>query len=89
MLRTLSETVDPELWQSLGSPDTLKTAMRDRKKRWHRFIRSGEYQSKLSNDAIVLIDDYRRRTKTMLLICAAAGLLLLFRFWPLLKPEFL
>lgn len=54
-----------------------------------QFIRSGEYRRQLDNSSVALIDDYRRRTKFMLIVSAGAGILLLIRFWPLLKPEFL
>ena len=84
MLRELSERIEPGLWQSLGAPSTLKTALRDPQKRWYRFIRSGDYRRQCDDDTIALIDDYRQRTKLMLLVSAGAGLLLLVRFWPLL-----
>lgn len=89
MLRLLSDMVEPTLWQGVGAPDTLKAAIQDPEKRWHRFIRSGEYLRQCDDIAIALIDDYRRRTKLMLIVCAGGGLLLLIRFWPLLKPDFL
>ena len=89
MLRVLSEMVDPELWEALGSPETLKIALQDPQRRWFKFLRSGEYRRQLDDVAIALIDDYRRRTKTMLLICAGAALLLLYRFWSILRPDFL
>lgn len=89
MLRLLSEMMEPALWQAIGAPATLKAAMKDPEKRWYKFIRSGEYLQQCDDVAIALIDDYRRRTKVMLFVCAAAGLLLLIRFWALLKPDFL
>lgn len=88
-LRLLNDLVDPAVWQAVGAPDTLKAAMQDPERRWYRFVRSGEYLRQCDDDAIALIDDYRRRTKTMLFVCAGGGLLLLIRFWPLLKPDFL
>jgi hypothetical protein len=89
MLRLLSDMIDPEVWQAIGAPDTLKAALRDPERRWHRFVRSGEYLKRCDDASIALIDDYRRRTKVMLVVCAGSGLLLLIRFWPLLKPDFL
>jgi hypothetical protein len=89
MLRLLSDIIDPDVWQAIGAPETLKAAMQDPERRWHRFVRSGEYLRRCDNAAIALIDDYRRRTKVMLIVCAGSGLLLLIRFWPLLKPDFL
>jgi len=89
MLRLLSEMIDPTLWQAIGAPDSLKAAMKDPERRWHRFIRSGEYLRQCDDVAIALIDDYRRQVRLMLLVCAGSGLLLLIRFWPLLKPDFL
>jgi len=89
LLRNLGEIVDPDLWQALGSPNSVKAAMRDPERRWSKFVRSGEYRRQCNDVAIEMIDDYRRRTKTMLLICAGAGLLLMIRFWSLLKPDFL
>lgn len=87
MLRELSEIIEPALWQSLGSPTTVKAAMRDPEKRWHRFVKSGEYRRRCNDDAVELIDDYRRRIKFMLLVAATAGVLLLLRFWPMIGPE--
>lgn len=89
MLRILGDSVEPALWRSLGSPDSIGATMKDPDRRWRQFIRSGEYRRQLDADSISLIDDYRRRTKFMLLVSAGAGILLLIRFWPLLKPEFL
>jgi len=89
MLRLLSEMVEPSLWQAIGAPVTVKAAMQDPEKRWARFIRSGEYRRQCDDVAIALIDDYRRRTKIMLIVCAGSGVLLLIRFWSLLKPDFL
>jgi hypothetical protein len=89
LFRRLGEIVEPSLWQSLGAPSIVKDVFRDPGKRWFRFIRSGEYRQRFSNDAIELIDDFRRRTKIMLAVATAGGLLLLIRFWPLLKPGFL
>jgi len=89
MLRRLGKLVEPSLWESLGSPDSIEAAMRDPGRRWYRFVRSGEYRRRLDEEAIGLIDDYRRRTRAMLLVLAGGGLLLLVRFWPILKPDFL
>lgn len=89
MLGALSELIDPALWQALGSPTTVSAALRDPERRWFRFVRSGEYRRRCSETAVALIDDFRRRTKRMLLVLAVAGILLLVRFWPLLKPDFL
>jgi hypothetical protein len=89
MLRQLSELIEPSLWESLGAPESINAAMRDPERRWHRFIRNGEYRRKCPDAAIELIDDYRRRTMIMLTVFAVGGLALLIRFWPLLKPDFL
>lgn len=89
MFRRLSDLVEPSLWQSLGAPDSVKAVLRDPEKRWFRFLRSGEYRRKCGDDAIELIDDYRRRARMMLLVLAGGGLLLLVRFWPILKPDFI
>lgn len=88
LLKQMSELIEPSLWQSLGAPANIKAAMRDPQKRWFRFINSGEYRRQCSDAAIELIDDYRRRTRIMLLVLAGGGLLLLVRFWPILKPDF-
>lgn len=89
LLRVLGETMDPDLWQAIGAPGSLKDAMRDPHKRWFRFLNTGEYLRQCDDVAIALIDDYRRRTRLMLAVFAISGLLLLVRFWPLLAPEFL
>jgi hypothetical protein len=89
MLRQLSDLIDPTVWNAIGAPDTLKAAMKDPEKRWYRFVRSGEYLKQCDDAAVELIDDFRRRSKLMLIVCTGGGLLLLIRFWPLLKPDFL
>jgi len=89
LLHRVSELIEPSLWESLGAPESINAAMRDPERRWNRFIRSGEYRRKCPDAAIELIDDYRRRTMIMLTVFAVGGLLLLVRFWPLLKPDFL
>jgi hypothetical protein len=89
LLRQVGERIEPALWQSLGAPESINAAMRDPQRRWHRFLRSGEYRRQCSNAVIELIDDYRRRVKIMLAVFSVGGLLLLIRFWPLFKPDFL
>ena len=89
LLRLLGEIIEPEIWQAIGAPASLKEARNDPEKRWFRFINSGEYLRQCDDVAIALIDDYRRRTKFMLAVFAVSGVLLLVRFWPLLAPEFL
>lgn len=89
MLRQVGERIEPALWQSLGAPDSINAAMRDPKRRWYRFLRSGEYRRQCPDAVVELIDDYRRRVKIMLTVFSVGGLLLLIRFWPLLKPDFL
>lgn len=86
LLRTVGEQIDPELWQSLGAPETIKAAMRDPEKRWYKFVRTEEYLRQCDDETIALIDDYRRRTKFMLLVCAAGGVLLMIRFWTVVNP---
>jgi len=89
MLRTIRELMEPELWEAIGSPDSLQAVRKDPHRRWHRFLKQGEYRRACSDEVIALIDDFRQRTKRMLIVLTVAGLLLLFRFWPLLKPSFL
>ncbi len=83
LFRALAERVDPELWRSLGAPQSSFAAYRDPERRWRKFIRSGEYR-RLDQDHVDQIDDNRRRTKRMLVIFAIAIALLSFRFWSLL-----
>ncbi len=87
MLGLLSELIEPALWQALGAPASIKAIMRDPERRWVKFIRTGEYRRQCNEAAIALIDDYRQRTRVMLGVFAVGGLLLLVRFWPVIKPE--
>lgn len=87
LFRTLAERVDPELWRSLGAPQSTLAAYRDPERRWRNFIRSGEYRRRLDQDLVDRIDDDRRRTKRMSVIFAIAIALLLYRFWPLLSAS--
>ena len=84
LFRTLGERVEPELWRSLGAPESTLAALRDPERRWRDFIRSGEYRRRLDQDLVDRIDDNRRRTKRMSVIFAIAIALLIYRFWPLL-----
>jgi hypothetical protein len=86
MLESLSGLIEPSLWQALGAPRSVKAIMRDPERRWIRFIKSGEYRRQCDEPAIALIDDYRQRTRVMLGVFAISGILLLVRFWPVLKP---
>lgn len=81
LFRALAERADPELWRSLGEPQSTFAAFRDPEHRWREFIKSGEYRRRLDQDLIDQIDDNRRRTKRMLVIFAIATLLSSFRFW--------
>lgn len=83
LFRALAERLDPELWRSLGAPQSSFAAYRDPERRWRKFIRSGEYR-RLDQDLVDQIDDNHRRTKRMLVIFAIAVALLSFRFWSLL-----
>jgi len=89
LLKTVGERIDPDLWQSLGAPDSIKAAMQDPERRWRRFVRSGEYLRRCDAETCELIDDYRRRTKFMLFVSAVAGVMLVIRFRDLIKPAFL
>lgn len=89
LLRNLRAGMDAESWAALGAPESLYQAMRDPEGRWRRFIRSGDYLRQLDPELAEQIDDYRRRSNRMLVIFGIAALLLLVRFWPLLKPDFL
>ena len=87
LFRTLRERVEPELWRSLGAPESTLAALRDPGRRWRNFIRSGEYRRRLDQYLVDRIDDNRRRTKRMSVIFAIAIALLLYRFWPLLSAS--
>ena len=89
LLHNLREGIDADLWAALGAPESLLQALRDPEGRWRRFIRSGEYRCRLTPELAEQIDDYRHRGNRMLVIFGIAALLLLIRFWPLLKPAFL
>ena len=84
LFRALAEHADPELWRSLGAPQSMLAAYRDPERRWRKFIRSGEYRRRLDQSLVDQIDDNRRRTKRMLVIFAVAIVLVAYRFWPLL-----
>lgn len=89
LLRSLSERIDPALWQELGAPATLQQAVFETGGRWRRFMRSREYRRRCDADTAALIDDYRFRSNRMLVIAGIAAALILIRYWPLLKPDFL
>ena len=86
MLESLSELIEPPLWQALGAPDSVRAIMRDPERRWVKFIRSGQYRRQCNDAAIALIDDYRQRTRLMLVVVAVGGVLLVVRFWPVIRP---
>jgi hypothetical protein len=85
MLRAVRERMDPALWQELGAPESFKAAMNDPKRRWMKFVRSGEYRKRCGSDVVELIDDFKGRTNRMLIILGVASALLLYRFWPILS----
>lgn len=89
LLRNLQEGIDADLWAALGAPESLAQAMHDPEGRWRRFIRSGEYRRRLAPELAEQIDDYRQRGNRMLVIFGIAAVLILIRFWPVLKPAFL
>lgn len=89
LLGKLRDGVDGELWAELGAPETMRDTLKDPKRRWWRFVRSGEYRKRLSRDLIDEIDDYRRRANLMLIVLGAGGVLIFVRYWALLKPSFL
>jgi hypothetical protein len=80
LFRLLSERVDPELWRSLGAPESHLQTLRDPERRWRSFIRSGDYRRRLEQDLVDRIEDNRRRVRRMLVIFGIAIVLLLYRF---------
>ena len=89
MLKILSERLDPELWKELGEPQNLQQAAFNSKGRWRRFLRSKEYRQHCDTETAAMIDDYQRRANRMMIVGGIAAALLLYRYWPLLKPDFL
>jgi len=89
LLEAVSERIDPGLWEELGAPRSMKDVMRDRERRWLRFVSRGDYRRRCGAQVVELIDDFRQRTNVMLVVLGAGGALILYRFWPLLKPGFL
>lgn len=89
LLEKVRERIDPGLWDELGAPRSMKDVVRDPERRWQRFVRSGEYRKRCGSRVSELIDEFRQRTNVMLIVLGAGAALILYRFWPLLKPGFL
>jgi len=89
LLRTVRDSVSPDLWQDLGAPDSVRVALNDPKGRWVKFIRGGEFRMRFPPRAIDAVEAYRRSTNLRLIGLSVTGAMILYRFWPLLKPEFL
>ena len=83
------ETEGPDgLWQELGAPATMRDAVRDPKRRWTKFIRSGQYRTRCSPTLVAKIDAFRTFTNRGLLLTALVGGLVLLTFLPLLAMGF-
>jgi hypothetical protein len=89
LLRNVRDNVDASLWQDLGAPASVRAAVNDPRRRWTRFVRSGDYRTRCPVDVVEAIDSYRRRVTTTMIALLVPGLLIAYRFWPLLKPDWL
>jgi len=89
MLDSVREHIDPGLWQELGAPRSVMDVVKDRDRRWVRFVNSGDYRRRCSSRVVDIIDEFKRRANVMAVVLGTGAALILYRFWPLLKPSFL
>jgi hypothetical protein len=88
LLRTVRSSVSPEFWESIGAPTSAESAAKDPSRAWRKFIRSGQYRRRCPMRVVEAIDAYRRQANWTLIGLTIMGSVIVYRFWPLLKPEF-
>lgn len=89
LLRTIQQHEADEVWQAIGAPRSVKQAVQDPDRRWREFLRSRAYRHLCSPVTASQIDAFLLKTYTGLTGLAVTGVIILIRFWPLLKPALL
>ena len=89
LLRVIQSNEDSTVWETIGAPQSIRQADQDPRKRWLEFIRTRSYRRLCSPVTASKIDAFRQQTNFGLCALGLAGLAILVRFWPLLKPVLL
>lgn len=89
LLHSIRHHEASEVWQALGAPTSIKQAVQDPAGRWREFLRSRTYRRLCSPVTASEIDAFLLRAHVGLIGLALAGVIILVRFWPLLKPALL
>ena len=89
LLRVIKSNEASTVWEIIGAPESIRQAVQDPRKRWLKFIRTRSYRRLCSPVTASKIDAFRKQTNFGLCALGLAGLAILVRFWPLLKPVLL
>jgi len=80
---------DPEgLWDELGKSKTMQQVVRDPKRRWIGFIKSGKYKQVCNQKLVSEIDVFRKKANFYLVILASLGLMIFISFGHFLNQIF-
>lgn len=86
LLRTIRRDEASTVWETIGAPQSVRQAVLDPRRRWLQFIRSRSYRRLCSPVTASKIDAFRLQTNAGLGVLAVTGAIILWRYWPLLKP---
>lgn len=72
---------EPEVWEGLGKPDSVDSAVSDPEQRWHEFVKSGAYRTRCNPELAAALDYWRGLLNWFLVALALTGLLIVYVVW--------
>ena len=89
LLRAIRRDEDSAVWETIGAPESMQQVVQDPHKRWRKFIRTGSYRRLCTPLTASKIDAFLRLLDVGGCVLGLSGAIILYRFWPLLKPALL
>lgn len=82
LLRRIGDDLDPDFWNAMGSPGSIKEAVSNPESGWMRFIRTKTYRARCSPEVSDAIERFRTRAGAGLVFLALLGMAILYYFGP-------
>lgn len=86
LFNKMRSSAPEEIWQSLGAPKDLLTALRDPQRRWHRFMQTKAYLQACPRDLVTTIMRIRRAIGVIYAVLIASGGSIAIAWWLLNHP---